>query len=129
MNSFLRSAIFVLALPVRLQAADAWSGAEPITVVMVDNRFQPGDLTLHAGQPYRLRLENHGKELHEFTAPEFLKSATVGNPALLANAGTDIVVQSHHAVEVLLIPRLKGRFGLTCADHDWDGMTGSITVD
>jgi hypothetical protein len=76
-----------------------------------------------------LLLENHGKDLHEFTAPAFLKAATVRDKRLLANGGTDVVVQSGKSVSILLIAPPKGHYDLTCADHDWDGMTGSITVD
>jgi uncharacterized cupredoxin-like copper-binding protein len=98
-------------------------------VIMVDNSFQPDHITFHAGQPYELRLENHGKDLHEFTAPAFLKAATIRDRKLLANGGTDIVVQPGKSVRVLLIAPPKGHYDLTCADHDWDGMVGNITVD
>jgi plastocyanin len=29
---------------------------------------------------------------------------------------------------VILVPRREGSYGLVCADHDWDGMIGNITV-
>ena len=121
--------LLVLISPTSGRAADQWSDAEPLTVIMVDNSFQPDHITFHAGQRYELRLENHGKDLHEFTAPAFLKAATIRDKKLLANGGTDIVVQSGKSVRVLLIAPPKGRYDLTCADHDWDGMVGNITVD
>jgi uncharacterized cupredoxin-like copper-binding protein len=122
-------AVVALALPAPGGAADRWTDAEPLTVVMVDNRFQPDHITLRAGHVYELRLENHGKELHEFTAPAFLKAATVRDSKLLSNGGTDVVVQSGKSVRILLIAPAKGRYDLICADHDWDGMVGGITVD
>ena len=85
--------LLALMSPALGRAADQWSHAEPLTVIMVDNSFQPDHITFHAGQPYELRLENHGKDLHEFTAPAFLKAATIRDKKLLANGGTDIVVQ------------------------------------
>ena len=118
-----------LLLPPTAQAANRWSDPEKMTVVMVDNRFEPDHLTFHAGKTYDLFLENRGKEMHEFTAPVFLKAATIKDGHLLANGGTDIVVQSGKSVHILLIAPPKGRYDLTCADHDWDGMVGSITVD
>jgi len=118
-----------LLLPLTAQAANRWSDPEKMTVVMVDNRFEPDHLVFHAGKTYDLVLENHGKEMHEFTAPVFLKAATIKDGHLLANGGTDIVVQSGKSVHILLIAPPKGRYDLTCADHDWDGMVGSITVD
>jgi plastocyanin len=110
-------------------AADPWSRAQVMTVVMVDNSFQPDHLTFRSGQPYELRLENHGKDMHEFTAPAFLKAARVRDKRLLANGGTDIVVSSGKSVSIFLIPGPAGQYDLTCADHDWDGMVGGITVD
>ncbi len=110
-------------------AAAQWSGAEPLIVVMADNHFQPDHIAFHAGRVYELRLENHGKDMHEFTAPAFLKAATVRDKRLLASGGTDIVVQPGQSVGIFLIAPAEGRYQLTCADHDWDGMVGEITVD
>jgi plastocyanin len=110
-------------------AADPWSNAQPMTVIMVDDRFQPDHLTFHAGTTYELRLENRGKDLHEFTAPEFFHATTVRDKRLLANGGIEVVVQPGRSARVLLLPRVKGEYKLTCADHDWDGMIGTITVE
>ncbi|HEY0185496.1 MAG TPA: cupredoxin domain-containing protein [Rhodopila sp.] len=120
-------ALTALALPAR--AAAPWAHAQPMTVVMVDNRFQPDHLTFEQGKPYELILENRGKEMHEFTAPAFLKAATVKDKHLLANGGTDIVVQPGQTARILIVAPAKGHYDLTCADHDWDGMVGGITVD
>ena len=110
-------------------SADMWSHTQIVTVVMVDDRFEPDHLIFHGGQPYELRLENRGKDMHEFTAPAFLRAATVRDRKALSNGGADIVVQPGKSARVMLIPGGKGRYDLTCADHDWDGMVGSIEVD
>jgi uncharacterized cupredoxin-like copper-binding protein len=78
---------------------------------------------------YRLHLENRGREMHEFTAPEFLKSVAVNNPDVLAKDGTDVVLQPGDVKDVLFVPRRAGRFKLICADHDWAGMVGEIIVE
>ena len=106
-----------------------WSHARPIIVLMVENRFIPDKLTFRHGVPYRLRLENHGTDMHEFTAPEFLAAAIVRRPRLLANGGQDIVVQPGRSVDVDLLPLRPGSYRLICADHDWADMTGQITVE
>jgi uncharacterized cupredoxin-like copper-binding protein len=130
-KSVLCSAVAALSatLATAAQAADRWSHAEPVTVVMVDNRFEPDHLTFQQGKTYELVLKNRGKDMHEFTAPAFLKAATVKDKELLANGGTDIVVQPGNTVEVFLVAPPKGHYDLTCADHDWDGMVGNIAVD
>jgi uncharacterized cupredoxin-like copper-binding protein len=99
------------------------------TAATVDNGFQPDHITVHAGQPYILRLENHGKAMHEFTAPAFLKAAAIPDKRALATGGTDLVVPPGRTVSIALTAPAKGHDDLTCADHDCDGMVASITVD
>ena len=65
----------LVAIAVRAEPGVDWSQAETVTVVMVDDRFVPDHLSFRHGVPYRLHLENRGKDLHEFTAPEFLADA------------------------------------------------------
>jgi uncharacterized cupredoxin-like copper-binding protein len=106
-----------------------WSRALPINALMVENAFIPARLTFRHGVPYHLHLENHGKDMHEFTAPAFLADAIVRNPRLLANGGQDIVLQPGTSVDVDLVPRKPGTYKLICADHDWADMTGEIVVE
>jgi len=108
---------------------DAWSDARRVDVIMVDNRFEPNRLTLRHGVAYVLHLENRGTDLHEFTAPAFFAAARLRDPARLANGGQDVVVQPGASADITLVPEQAGHFDLTCADHDWDGMTGEIVVE
>ncbi len=119
----LRLALMGLLLAIPVHAA------EPMTIVMLDNRFEPSRIVLQAGKTYEFHLENRGKEMHEFTAPAFLKAATLPDKNLLSNAGTDIVVPAGKSVTIVLTAPGKGRYDLSCADHDWDGMAGSIVVE
>ena len=121
--------MLTMGLSICVHAADRWAHAEPLTIIMVDNRFHPDHVALRAGHAYELRLENRGKAMHEFTAPIFLKTATIGNTSALASGGTDIVVQPGKSARILFIAPGKGHYDLTCADHDWDGMVGSIEVN
>jgi uncharacterized cupredoxin-like copper-binding protein len=105
-------------------------GQQPVTlnVVMIDYKFQPDHLTLQHGVPYRLHLENHGKETHEFTAPIFFAASKIDNPDVLNREHTEIVMQPGDVKELLVTPGPPGNYDLRCADHDWNGMTGGITV-
>ena len=78
-----------LSLRAAMAAAPAadWSKPQIVRVEMVDERFVPDHLTFRHGVTYRLHLVNTGKDLHEFTAPAFLKAATIQDKQLLANAG------------------------------------------
>ena len=116
-----------LALPASLLRA---AGSDPITinVVMIDYKFQPDHLTLQHGVPYRLHLENHGKETHELTAPTFFAASKIDNPSVLNREHSEIVMQPGDVKDLLVTPGTPGTYDLRCADHDWNGMTGGITV-
>ena len=96
---------------------------------MTEYRFVPRELSFRRGVVYRLRLENHGAELHEFTAPAFFAAIDLRDPAVLVVARNEIVVGPHSAKEVYFIAGQPGRYALSCADHDWAGMEGIITVE
>ena len=121
-------AALVPAVTAHAQPGVDWSKAATVSVLLVDNSFVPDALSFRHGMTYRLHLENHGKELHEFTAPEFFADALVRNPDALANGGKEVVVQPGQQADVDLMPLQPGTFKLICADHDWDGMVGEIVV-
>ena len=104
-------------------------GADRVTdVVASEYRFTPNTLTFKRGAPYRLHLVNHGKEVHEFTAPDFFKAVELGNPTVLNADRTEIVLQPGEAKMLRFVAKAAGQYKLRCADHDWAGMTGQITV-
>lgn len=123
-----RIAVLLCVGAVAAAPAIDWSKAQTVRVEMVDYRFVPDHLTFQHGMVYRLHFENHGKELHEFTAPEFFAEAIVRDPGKLANGGKEVVVQPGETADVDFVPQRAGHYDLTCADHDWDGMVGSIEV-
>lgn len=61
-----------------------WSRAETLTIRMEEYRFIPDHLTLRKGIPYRHCFVNAGKEIYEFTAPDFFQAAVLRNPEALA---------------------------------------------
>jgi len=120
-------AVAVGVVAVAAMAAD-WSNAQTVNVVTTEYGFTPNRLTFRAGTPYRLHLENKGKDTHEFTAPAFLQSAEIRNPDAVNADRTEILVNPGEQKDVYLVPR-RGRYPLSCADHDWAGMTGEIVVE
>jgi uncharacterized cupredoxin-like copper-binding protein len=116
------------ALPLVLAATASKPEPVSVEVVMVDYRFIPDHLTFQHGVHYRLHLENHGSETHEFTAPTFFAAATIDNPDVLSNEHSEVLMQPGDKKDVFLTPRTPGTYDLRCADHDWYGMVGGITV-
>lgn len=106
-----------------------WTRAQTVVVAMAEYRFIPSHLLFRHGLAYRLRLENRGAELHEFTAPAFLAAIDLADPAVLAAGKNEIVVAPGGGRDVYLVARRPGDYLLICADHDWAGMTGTITIE
>jgi len=104
------------------------SQPRPVTVIASEYQFSPAKLTFKRGVAYRLHLENHGKELHEFHAPDFFKTAEIGDPTILNADRTELLIHPGEAKDLIFVPKKPGRYKLICADHDWAGMTGAITV-
>ena len=123
------AALVVFALIAAPAAAADWSQAQLVTVVASDYHFSPDRLVFKRGTAYRLHIENRGKEMHEFTAPDFFKAAEIADPAVLNPDRTEIVLQPGEAKDLYFVPQQAGRFPLICADHDWTGMVGEITVE
>jgi uncharacterized cupredoxin-like copper-binding protein len=119
----------LLLLAAAPAAAVDWAKAQTVTVVASEYHFSPNELSFRRGVPYRLHLENHGKETHEFTAPDFIKSARVRNPKMLNMDQTEVVIQPGEAKDFYFVPKTAGHFQLICGDHDWAGMIGAITVE
>jgi uncharacterized cupredoxin-like copper-binding protein len=123
----LLAAGLVLAPAVGALAAD-WSKARKVTVETVEYAFKPSSLTFRAGVPYRLRVDNPGKETHEFTAPDFFKAIELRDAKPLNPDHTEIVVQPGEHKDLYFVAKAPGSFKLICSDHDWAGMVGGITI-
>jgi uncharacterized cupredoxin-like copper-binding protein len=109
-------------------AADR-SVPEDVTLVLSEYRFSPNHLVFRHGVPYRLLLENRGKELHEFTAPAFFQAITLEAPESLVPGGSEVVLGPGERKALVFVAAAAGRYPLSCADHDWAGMTGDIVVE
>jgi uncharacterized cupredoxin-like copper-binding protein len=121
-HRMLLAAICFAALP------SAMAAPQPVTVVATEYQFDPDKLTFEHGVPYRLHIENHGKETHEFHAPDFFKASDIADPAVLNADKTEIVIHPGEAKDLDFTARQPGHYNLICSDHDWAGMTGEITV-
>jgi uncharacterized cupredoxin-like copper-binding protein len=121
------AAVILIALAAPAIAAEG-APARQVSVVAVEYRFSPAKLTFKRGLTYRLHIENHGKELHEFHAPAFFKAVELSDPAVLNADRTEILIHPGEAKDLIFVPKKAGHYPLICSDHDWTGMTGEITV-
>jgi uncharacterized cupredoxin-like copper-binding protein len=122
-------AVALIALAVPPAFATDWKKAKEVTVVTTESKFTPNKLTFRRGIPYKLHVQNRGKELHEFNAAELFKAAKINNPNVLNADKTELVLHPGETKDLYFIPKQAGHFKLYCPDHDWAGMTGEITVE
>ena len=97
---------------------------------MVDDRFVPDKLVFQRGIAYRLRMENAGDDIHDFTAPDFFNAITIRNPDVLERTRRDQVsLQTKEGKDLFFVAQKPGRYKLICVNHDWDNMVGVITIE
>ncbi len=126
--SVLACALAIAAQPARADTAVDWSKAKLVNLVTVEYSFEPRHLAFRRDKAYRLHLENHGRELHELTAPDFFKAVELRNPEVLNQDHTELVLQPGDRKDLYFLALQPGRYDMRCADHDWAGMTGDITI-
>ncbi len=122
--------------PERVKAAD-WSELKPITILMTDYAFSPAVLILHAGVPYKLRIENRGTVKHYFVSEAFFKA--IATRKVQSNTDGEIKAPYFSALEVFpgrsldlyFIPVRKGDYALRCtiSGHAERGMVGQIAIE
>ena len=123
------AALWLTAPRAEAAPASQWRDARPVAVVESDYQFTPSRPRFRHGVPYRLHLENHGTEIHTFTAPEFFAAVRIGNPQLVNRARGEVVLRPGAKADLYFVPLRPGRYPLKCSDHDWAGMTGEITIE
>jgi uncharacterized cupredoxin-like copper-binding protein len=121
--------LLVAGLGAGMLAGAQSAAADDVVVKTVDDRFEPAEITLEHGKPYRLRIENVGKDMHEFKAPAFFAAAKItGGADAMTPDRTELVVQPGQTKQVELVAPAPGSYAVTCPDHDWDDMVGKIVV-
>jgi uncharacterized cupredoxin-like copper-binding protein len=111
--------------------APAWSDEQTISVQLSNFKFSPSEITLQAGKPYRLHLENAASHAHDFSSADFFGAVDI-RPADQAKVKEGrIEVGGGQSVDVELVPKVRGEYRLRCTHfmHSSFGMTGSIVVN
>lgn len=118
-----------------VKAAD-WEKMETVTVEFDEYSYDPEDIVLKAGKPYKLVLKNLGKEKHYFTAPEFYKA--IAARKVQSNKDGEIKAPYFTALELMVdgqldlyfVPVTKGEYEVYCTidDHRDEGMVGKLII-
>ncbi len=116
-------------------AAAEWTGAETVTVMLMEFRIAPQALVFRQGVPYHLRIENRGKLTHTFAAKGFFKAIAVQKVRLGESEAAlpyvqSIVVAGGEVTDLYFVALRPGTYDLECSVflHDVFGMTGTVEI-
>jgi len=118
-----------------VDAAD-WDSMETIEIEMGEFYFDPEELTLEVGQPYKLVFVNVGDVKHEATAGDMfgtiaLRKVEDASGEYKAPTLAEVETFAGAETEIFLIPQTAGRYELVCEieGHYEAGMFGWINVE
>jgi len=134
--SFLPAALVAAALALSISPASA---QEPntITVVLTEYSFTPDTITLTAGQPVQLNIQNQGKADHNLSSDDLpltnINYARADNSTqdLSRYVSTNVLnadALSGHTSVVTFTPTTPGTFGFFSEDEESLGMVGKFLV-
>ena len=97
-----------------------------VTITLASHYFQPNPIYLAGGVPVHLVLQNKSGKTHDFTAPEFFRTAQIQAGSA---PGGKITLEKGRSATIDLIPR-RGTYRLHCSQplHTMLGMAGKIVV-
>lgn len=137
-----RSAVFggvclaaLLSAPsARLSAADSAPPADDWQVVRIvadEYRFVPAAITVAAGRPLRVEIDNRGSEQHEFRS-RLLRDhpADVELPGgMVRGRGLEsLVVEERRTAVIKILAPVAGRYDFECRIPSHHGMDGVIQI-
>lgn len=120
--------------PALVEAAN-WDAMETVRVELGEMYFEPKDVALKVGQPYKIELVNAGEKKHEVVAADFF--GTIAFRKVEDSVGEykaptirEVEVFAGKQLDLYLIPTSAGSFLLVCEieGHREAGMEGTITV-
>jgi len=93
-----------------------WSTATNVKMRIVDGDFRPMVMYLEQGRPYSLTVENAGREVQNFWAPDFLKagvalqSVQIGSKSPARGCVNAVRIASRNSVTLRFVPIWEGRY-------------------
>lgn len=113
-----------------------WQAMKTLTV-NIDEFSYDANLTLQAGQTYKLELKNVGEKKHYFTAPEFFKNIATrkaqvnGQAEIKADYFTAFEILPGGQLDLYFVAHNKGEYPVYCTidNHREEGMEDLIAVN
>lgn len=119
-----------------------WSTVSEITVELDDHSYEPDEIELKLGQPYKIVLENVGRFAHDMVGEgvvggSLFDESVVALRMINANVGRvmagsvrSVYVRAKNRIELWFVPLKVGEYTFYCSikGHREDGMEGVVRI-
>jgi len=114
-----------------------WADATEIEIALQDHHYEPEQISLKRGQPYRLVLRNVGAVAHDMVGGSLLNESVIALRMINSSAGrvladyvNSVYVRSKNSIELWLVPLKEGEYSFYCSlpGHRDDGMEGVVRI-
>lgn len=114
-----------------------WATAAEIDVALKDHSYEPDDIRLEVGRPYKLVLRNVGAVAHDMVGGSLFDEKVIALRMVNSNAGrviadyvNSVYVRSKNNIELWLVPLAPGEYSFFCSlpGHRDDGMEGVVRI-
>lgn len=128
------------AVTTRLHPALAgidWTAAPEVVVDLKDHSYDPDEIVLTRGKPYKLILKNVGKVAHDMVGGSLFEESVIALRMVNSDAGrviadyvNSVYVRAHNRIELWLVPLREGEYSFYCSlpGHREDGMEGLVRI-
>lgn len=114
-----------------------WDEAREIVVELDDDNYEPGNILLRRGMPYRLRLKNIGIKAHDMVGGSFFEENAIALKMVSTKVGrvtadriNSVYVRPKNETEIWFVALKAGEFSFFCSipSHREAGMEGVIKI-
>lgn len=114
-----------------------WTEVREVEVALKDHSYEPDEIRLKVGQPYKLVLRNVGAVAHDMVGGSLFDEKVIALRMVNSSVGrviadyvNSVYVRSHNNIELWLVPLKPGEYSFFCSlpGHRDDGMEGIVRI-
>lgn len=114
-----------------------WSSAIEVVVELKDHSYEPDEIELRLGQPYKMVLENVGRFAHDMVGGTLFDESVIAlrmvnsqAGRVMANSVNAVYVRAKNQIEMWFVPLKAGDYTFYCSidGHREDGMEGVVRI-
>lgn len=114
-----------------------WDLAKEIVVELDDDNYEPGEIVLKRGMPYRVHLKNIGVKAHDMVGGSFFEEDAIALKMVSTKVGrvtadhiNSVYIRPKNEAEVWFVALKVGQYSFFCSipGHREAGMEGLVKI-